>query len=544
MPVVSLEMGRFAKLVGADRRRILDRLPYIGLDIESIVGDTVRVEYSPNRPDFGTDFGIAKALRGLLGIEVGLSLYETVSSHWHVTVDPRLSPVRPFIACALVTGIRLDDENVRQLISLQEDLHNGLGRRRKKVSIGLHDSKFVRPPISYRAVPRSFRFVPLDGKAEMTLDRILADSETGRIYGSILAGAKRLPILVDSGKSVLSFPPIINGTATKVTSMTTGLFVDVTSTEQKAGDDVLAILATTLSDMGGRISSVTVNSPGGTRLTPDLSPRKITLDAALINQVTGLALDDDGIKKCLRKSRLDVAGKFVLFPRYRTDIIHPVDIAEEVALGYGIDRIKPEYPPSSQAGAFDPFEEYLDRVADSMAGSGMIELMTYELSNERTLYKNFGRQSAGRLEVEGPKSLDHSILRDSLIPSLMEALSSNVKEEYPQRIFEVGRVYHVTGLKVSEEWHLCCLSAHAQVSFSEAKMYLDSFSRILTGKPTKTKSDTYWAFAAGRTASVTLAGRLVGAVGEVKPESLEAFGLGVPVCGFEVNLNALSKQLK
>ncbi len=544
MPVVEISLPRFANMVGADRKQILDRLPYIGLDIESVEGDSVRVEYSPNRPDFGTDFGIARALRGLLGKEIGLPAYQSSPSGISVTVDKRLSKVRPFIACATATGLHLGNEDVRQIISLQEDLHNGLGRKRKIVAIGLHDLKAVKPPLSYEAVSSSFKFVTLGNAKPSAISAILSGTQEGRSYGPILGGSNLFPIIRDSAGTVLSFPPIINGNKTRVTTETRDIFIDVTSTDMKTGDDVLAILSTTLAEAGGKIGTVSIGYSSRPRLTPDLSPAKIPVDLGLIRSVLGLNLSRTEVTKSLGKSRLSVKGNKALAPRYRIDLLHPVDLAEEVALGYGVDRIDPLYPPSKQPGSFHPFEEFLDSTSTIMAGSGMLETMTYELVDEKSLFTNFGRPSAGKISVHAPRSIDHSVLRDSLIPMLMAALSSNVKSDYPQRVFEIGRVYTRTGDGVAESWHLGSLIAHSQSSFSEAKSYLEAACRILTGKEVEAKESQHWAFARGRSASVHLGSRPLGHVGELKPESVAAFGLKVPVSGFELDLSELYKQLK
>jgi phenylalanyl-tRNA synthetase beta chain len=544
MPVVTLEMDRFARLVGADRGRIMDRLPYVGLDIESESKESVRVEYSPNRPDFGTDIGIAKALRGLLGIEIGMPRYPLSSSKITVTVDRALSKVRPYVACATASGLHLDDGGIKQLISLQEDLHNGLGRRRKKVAIGIHDMTPLTPPISYKAVPPSFKLVPLEVGHEMPLSNVLTDTATGREFAWILEGAEKYPILEDSKGLAFSFPPITNANATRVTNKTRNLFIDVTSTDMKAGDDVLAIVATTLADMGGSIGSVAVDYARSRRRTPDLHVSRIRLDAGLVRRVTGLELAKRQMVECIRKSRLDVRGNSVLVPRYRIDIIHPVDIAEEVALGYGMDKIVPEYPASKQPGEFNGLNQFMDKAADVMVGAGMIELMTYELTDAKSLYTNFGRSGTGSISVEGPKSVEHSLLRDSVIPSLMAAMSGNVKEEYPQRIFEIGRVYERAPAGIEEAWHLACLVASAQASFTEAKMFLDSFLRTMLGQASRTEPTSNWAFAPGRAAKAFIYGQEIGAVGELTPESLAAFGVNVPVCGFEIDLSQLAKQLK
>jgi phenylalanyl-tRNA synthetase beta chain len=531
-------------MVGADKKKILERLPYVGLDIEGFEEGSVRVEYSPNRPDFGTDFGIARALRGILGKEVGLPKFPLSPSGISVSYDKRLAKVRPFIACAVATDLRLNDEDVRQVISLQEDLHNGLGRKRRVVAIGLHDLDAVEPPLSYHAVESSFKFVPLGEEKPQTVASILTKTVEGRTYGAALSGNRLYSIISDSKGSVLSFPPVINGDLTRVTPKTKNIFIDVTSTDRKAGDDVLAVLATTLAEAGGSLKTVSILYPGKPRVTPDLSPEELPLDESLVRSVLGLELDRGEIAKSLSKSRLGVKGRVALAPRYRIDLLHPVDLAEEVALGYGVDRIAPAYPPSRQPGSFDSFEEYLDSVSTVMSGSGMIEVMTFELTDEASLFSRFQRQSKEKITVLNPKSLEHSVMRDALLPGLMSSLSGNVKSDYPQRIFEIGRVYFRAGGGVSEPWHLGCLVAHSQATFSEAKMYLESALRVLAGKETTEKAEDHWAFASGRCAAVDVESMTIGHVGELRPESIEAFGLGVPVSGFEIDLSQMFERLK
>lgn len=539
MPVVQISLRRFAKKVGAKRKIILDRLPYLGLDIESLEGDIVRVEYSPNRPDYGTDFGIARGLRGLLGIETGAPQYHAKPSGVTVSVDRRLSKVRPFISCAVAKGLRLDDEDVRQIISLQEDLHNGLGRKRRLVAIGLHDMDAVSPPLSYRAVDSSFSFVPLGGAKKLTIGEILRKTVEGRAYGTVFQDKGPYPMITDAKGTVLSFPPVINGEATRVTSRTRNIFVDVTSTDRRVGDDVMGVMATTLAEAGAQLGSVSVSYPSGPLTTPDLSPTSLPVDIPLIRSMLGMDLSTDEVAGCLARSRLSIRGGRAYGARYRVDLLHRVDLAEEVALGYGIDRIGPLYPPSKEPGSFHPFEEFLDSASTVMAEAGMIELMTYELVDEKSVYSNFFRPAMDKISVSDPRSMDHSILRDSLLPTLMASLSANAKSDYPQRIFEVGRVYARSGGGVVESWRLGSLVVHSLASYSEAKSYLEAFLATLCGKEAKTEAHDHWAFSPGRSATVSVGATVIGYVGELKPESIDAFGLRVPVSGFEVDLSAL-----
>jgi phenylalanyl-tRNA synthetase beta chain len=524
-------------MTGLSREKTLDRLPFLGLDIESVETDSVRIEYNPNRADFSSDYGIARALRGLVGLEMGVPTYSVASGKIHVNVDENLKRIRPHIVCACVKGLKMDDETVRQLISMQEDLHNGIGRKRKKVSIGLHNLDVVTPPINYGAFPKSFEFTPLGSQKKMSIEQILKSTETGITYAKILEGASGYPILYDSKDLVLSFPPIINGVDTKVDTHTKNLFVDVTSTDERIGDEALAIVCSALSDAGGAIESVTVDQGGSTRISPDLHPTKMKFSESLATAMTGLDLTLSQMKDCLRRSRLDLDehGNAVI-PRYRVDILHPVDLAEEVAIGYGLDRIEPNYPSSRDAGSLDRAVVISDGVAESMARAGFTETMNYDLVDEASLYGRFSRASERRIEVENPRTIEHRLLRDSILPSLMSVLSRNVKAAYPQKVFEVGRVYLRDGARIMEESHLAALVAHSASSFSEAKMYLEPLIEAKLGRDLSTPASDHWSFAEGRCAKIVVGGRNLGYIGEVRPSAVASFGLDVPVAGFELDV--------
>ncbi len=216
--------------------------------------------------------------------------------------------------------------------------------------------------------------------------------------------------------------------------------------------------------------------------------------------------------------------------------MHPVDIAEEVALGYGIDAIEAEYPPSKEPGSLNRINVALDRVSESVAMAGFIETMNFDLVDVASLYGKFSRSPDSKIEVENPRTIEHSVLRDAILPSLMGVLSRNVQATYPQKIYEVGRVFLRDGPKVTERPTLSALAAHSSSSFSEAKMYLEALSLAHLGESIQTRPATHWAFAEGRTAEVLVKKQSIGYMGEVKPTALAAFGLEVPVAGYEIDL--------
>src|SRR5690349_4472303 len=290
MPVVNLPISRLNKfLPGIDLEKILQLLPYIGLDIESIDSDNLRIEYNPNRPDFGSDYGIVRALRGLLEIETGIPKfnYDDAANDNVVKVDESIKSVRPFIAALVAKNGKMDDETIKQLIGMQEGLHNGIGRRRVKASIGIHNLDTIKFPVVYKAVDEDFSFAPLDLMSSQTIKVILRTSIPGKKYGYILEKAKKYPILVDSQGNVLSFPPIINSNATKVDMYTTSLFVEVTGINQKSVEDILAILAITLYDAEFEIQNVSVCNYDGSNYTAKMNPSYINLDPHYVNRMLG-----------------------------------------------------------------------------------------------------------------------------------------------------------------------------------------------------------------------------------------------------------------
>ena len=116
---------------------------------------------------------------------------------------------------AFYAEIPVTDELIKQLITMQEDLHNGIGRRRSKVAIGIHNADVITNQIKYYATKdQDFSFVPLGSREKRTISQILEGTEQGVSYGKLLFGT--FPILEDSRGNVLSMPPIINGDLTRL----------------------------------------------------------------------------------------------------------------------------------------------------------------------------------------------------------------------------------------------------------------------------------------------------------------------------------------
>ena len=542
MPVVTLYFNRLQKILGrkVSIEKIVSTLPLLGLDIEEETKDHVNIEYSPNRPDFSTDYGIASGLQGLLGLKLGMPKLRIKKGKDAIKVDSSVAKVRPYIAAIEARNGTLDDETIRQVITMQEDLHNGIGRRRKKTSIGIHDLGKVRFPLAYTAVPRTHQFIPLGSQNEMTISEILEKTEIGRTYGNLLEGHKRVPVIVDSTGNTLSFPPIINSNLTEVTTKSRNLLIEVTATDKNAAEDTLALVAYTLQSAGFQLFSVRIS--GARNSTPLLDARSMLIDPTLVNMTLGLDISTPVMIKSLRKSRLDakIKGKRILciIPRYRTDIFGPIDLVEEIALGYDIKNLEPTIPESTSTGQKNHLTVLLDIVKSIMIGLGYSEVMNFGLVGKHTQYDLANRNASSMISVINSKSQEHHILRDALLPGLMDVLSKNIHEPYPQKIFEIGTVFYEDH-PIKETIHLGCVSAYSDVSFSEVKSILQSVLKTGFDLDCKTAADAAPMFADGRTASVLVNDAKIGLIGEIAPLVIDNFKLRTAVVGFEITLTGL-----
>ena len=540
MPVVELSYIRLQKLVGkVSKKQISDSLPFLGLDIESEDKDLVRVEYSPNRPDYSTDFGIALGLQGLLGIKTGaIKLNIKKSTQYKISVDSKVSKIRPFVTGIIAKNGKIDDKTIKQFMTMQEDLHFGIGRKRKKSSIGIHDLDKISFPLSYTIANRNHKFIPLTSQKELSISEILQNTDVGKDYGHLLGNSSNIPVILDVNKQTVSFPPIINAAITTVTTKTKNLFVEVTGINKEDAEDMLSVVATILQKAGFTLETVQIS--GAKNSTPKLGEKKISVDSLLINQILGLNLNTSKIVSSLKKSRLDasIKGKKIIctIPAYRFDIFGPMDLVEETALGYGIQNLEPTLSPSQTIGQTNPVSSQLKSLSKIMVGLGYLEALNSSLTSKRVLYDLTNRDSTKIISVLDSKSQEHTILRDLILPGLLENLSKNIHESYPQRLFEIGTVFTLEN-PISEKINFSGISAHQDANFTEIKSIIQS--ALKTGFDVKidTKTATHPAFEDGRCASIVIDKKSVGIVGEINSKIIENYKIRVPVIGFELSLS-------
>jgi phenylalanyl-tRNA synthetase beta chain len=550
MPTITLERDRFSHFVGRDLsvKEMTKWLPWLGTDTEEVGADYVKIEYNPNRVDFCSYSGVARAYRGLMGWETGMPTFTLKQGKIPLRVDKSVAEVRPYVVSAVVRDLTIDYDAIRELMEMQEALHWMIGRDRKKASIGVHNLDSVKPPFSYvTCAPDEIKFIPLDKTEPMTPQEILEKHDKGMAYKGEVDWASRYPLIVDSNGDVLSFPPIINGELTRVVEDTKNLFIDVTGTELNAISRSLNVLVTALADMGGKVETVHVEYFDHTLVTPDLTPQKMRLHTTYSNERLGLNFSDAETIEALLKSRLDAkqaeAGVVdVTIPAYRTDILHEIDLVEDVAIGYGYYNLTPTKPATVTIGKQHWINVMAGDVRQIMVGLGFVEALNFVLANEVDHYQKMRRKPESLVTLANPVSTEYSIIRNDLLPSLIKNLADSKHHVFPQRMFEVSDVITLnpdTETGTERRIHAAAVSSHPTANFTEIKSFLDSLLMNLCFKNVTAIETNHPSFLAGRAITVSLGDMEVGVVGEIHPEVLNNFELENPTGAFEIDLQKI-----
>jgi phenylalanyl-tRNA synthetase beta chain len=553
MPVINFAYEDLNQLLGTtiDKKELIELLPMIGSDLEDYDEENLKVEFFPNRPDHFSVEGIARTLKGFLGIELGLPVYDLSPSDTSITVDPQLAQIRPYTACAILEGIKLDDEKLIQLMEFQEDLHWVLGRDRKKVAIGIHNLDVLTPPFYYKAAnPLETSFIPLETDEKMNLHEILEKHKKGQKYAYILEKFSKYPLIVDADQNVLSMPPIINGELTKLTIDTENVLVDITGTDLKAVNHALNIITTSFAESGARIKTMNVIYDDQTMESPDLTPKEKILRVTNAQKMIGINSNSSQMVEMLRRVRLDAESLNeeeikVLIPPYRIDILHEVDIIENVAIGYDFRKIRAHLPNVATVASEDSGKVFENKLREIMVGLGFNEVMSLMLTSEEQHYQKMNLAIDERVVVAQPISQDRTMIRKSLLNGLMEFLEDNKHEELPQKIFEVGEVVY---LDKKAETHtrgvrkIAALITHSAANFTEIKSITSSFINNM-GLEMMINSGEHPSFIKGRYAELTTKVKnkeftsVKGFFGELNPSVITNFDLEYPVVAFELEFS-------
>ncbi len=521
--------------------------------------DDLKVELSDsNRPDLWSAEGVARQIRiSLSGKPEAYPFFvHGRKATREIRVAKAMKSVRPFIAACTASSVRMNDNVLAQMIQSQEKLAEIFGRKRSTISIGIYELDRIVFPVDYRlAEPSSVSFTPLGMEEKLTLAEILERHPKGLEYGGIVKPFPAYPVLTDSMARVLSFPPVINSREIgEVKPDTRNVLIEVTGTDMRMTALTLNILAASFYDRGAEIEPVLVSYPYETEFGrnvafPKDTSGKFKVPLAFFSSGLGEDVVLADVKKRLSAYGHEVSASksavTVVVPPYRDDIMHPMDLVEDYAISRGYESFEPVMPRESTVGALSRIELLSDTVRNTLVGSGFQEIMSNILcSREEVAYAMPDGEQL--VEVDNIMSLAYSVLRNRILPSLLNVETASSKAFYPHRIFEVGEVA-VLDLSLNmgsrTELNLGALLSHPGANFSEMHSTLDILLYYLGLEYTLDPAE-HSLFMQGRCGRIVSGSVELGLIGEVRPAILERTQITMPCAAFEITLDRILQIFK
>ena len=578
MPTISVDQKLLASLLSRhgcqhDIADVDHRLPLLGTDIDRCDEEVLDIEIFPNRPDLLSAETLSLAMRGFLHNQPTLANESLESSGITLSVEPELATIRPVILGAVVRGLDMVDDDemdgfIKQLMDHQEKLHFALGRGRRRASIGVHDLTTLKPPFTVKAVQRSHSFIPLAMEHAMTIDEILASHPKGVDYAHLLDGMEKVPIIEDAEGAVLSFPPIINGVHTTVQSSTRDLFIDVTGWDRRACESCLMLVALQAKERGGTLQTIQIiDCHGKQEVLPNWTPVHHRVPARLITTILGRELSDDELSNAMLRMGGTYTGRSPAtsdeispsksmqyasegedmfgfdMPRWRFDLLHPVDIVEDIAIGHGYEDLGSDVPKAPMNAIPRPDDNLRRRIRTSMQGMGFMQIQSLTLSNDEDQFNRMRWKPFNEItRITNPITLEHTMMRHFLLPGLLRLLATNRHHDLPQSVYELGTV--VRDHKNMDR--LAFLTAERIGGFASIRGRIQAFLRDIGAENVVIEPlpDNEGPWLAGRSAKILLDGEWVGCFGEIDPSISQIFELLVPLNGAEFDVEALKFSIK
>ena len=531
--------------------------------------DTIyKIDIPANRYDLLCMEGISRALNVFRGVEPSpvFRMIEPANGalRQKMIQKPETMLVRPFVVCAVLRGVKFDKARYDSFIDLQDKLHQNICRRRTLVAIGTHDLNTVKGPFTYEAhPPEDIKFTPLKQTREFNAAELMEHYKSDqklKHFLHIIDGSVVFPVIYDAERTVLSLPPIINGAHSAISLDTTDVFIECTATDLNKAKIVLNTVVTMFSEYSANKFAVepvdVVSSSGDERAYPDFMTRFVDVDPDYVRKRIGVtAADIDTKAMAALLCRMQLPTKIdgdvlrVEVPPTRSDILHPCDVAEDVAIAYGYNNINKEKagPNVVTVGAQQPLNNFSDLVRQEMASQGFSEVLTWILCSHDDNFANVNREDDGDCAaiVANPSSLDVQVARSSLLQGVLKAMGANKDAPVPAKLFEVGDVVLLDESKdvgARNSRRLLVLYSNTTSGFEVAHGALDRVMQI-TGAAkdgdagytldTSLNEATYFP---GRQAGIVRDGKRIGVMGVVHPTVLGKFDIVNPCSVLELDL--------
>ncbi|KAK9021952.1 hypothetical protein V6N11_011914 [Hibiscus sabdariffa] len=523
-----------------------------------------KIEVPANRYDLLCLEGLAQALRIFNGQEkiprytvAEISKESMLKMH----VKKETSLIRPFVVCAVLRGITFDEASYNSFIDLQDKLHQNICRKRTLVAIGTHDLDTLQGPFTYEALPPpEINFVPLKQVKNFRADELMEFYKSDlklKKFLHIIENSSVFPVIYDRNRTVLSLPPIINGAHSAITLKTKNVFIECTATDLTKAKIVLNTMVTTFSTYCKRKFEVepveVISFDGNSSVFPDLSEYNMEVPLSYITGSIGVPLEVDEVTNLLKRMQLNAekAGSgassiSVSVPPTRSDILHPCDVMEDVAIAYGYNNI-PKRKLSSLKPL--PLNQLSDLFRSEISMNGFTEVLTWILCSKKENFEMLNRKDdkSTAVIIGNPRSSDFEVVRTSLMPGMLKTVGHNKDHPKPIKIYEVGDVVLLDDKKdvgASNCRLLAALYCGANSGFELIHSLADRIMEVMgtTFVPVPDKSGYYIEqsdepeFLLGRQAKIIYKGRRIGIFGIVHPEVLNNFDIPDPCSFLELDI--------
>ncbi|KAK8965788.1 putative phenylalanine--tRNA ligase beta subunit [Platanthera guangdongensis] len=553
------------------------------LEATTVAGDSeeviYKIEVAANRYDLLCLEGIARALRIFIGKEK-IPVYRRreipCESILQINVSKETSQIRPYVVCAILRGVSFNGANYNSFIDLQDKLHQNICRKRTLVAIGTHDLDKVEGPFSYEALkPQDITFVPLKQEKSFRADELLEFYRSDlklKKFLPIIENSSVYPVIYDKNRTVLSLPPIINGAQSAISLGTKNVLIECTATDLTKAKIVLNTMVTMFSEYSDpkfEVEPVGVVYPDdrqfedcapegafkGKNIYPDLAVTVMDIPLAAITSPIGVSLGVAEVIHLLEKmqlhANLNAANSVVTVyvPPTRSDILHPCDVMEDVAIAYGYNKIPKTKPKCMTTGGQQPLNVFSDKIRGEVSRAGYMEVLTWLLCSHEENFAMIKRKDDGDTAViiGNPRTSEFEVVRTSLMSGLLKTLKHNIDHRRPIKIFEAGDIVLLDGTRdvgALNNRRLAALCCNVTSGFEEILGLATRIMQIVRKPHEPANADFIRPsnepeFFPNRQCCIVYNNKQIGCFGIVHPEVLEKFGIPDPCSFVEIDVEAL-----
>ncbi|MBM3230458.1 phenylalanine--tRNA ligase subunit beta [Candidatus Pacearchaeota archaeon] len=510
--------------------KAIEEIQQIGIPAE-LTEEGVEVEALANRPDLYSLQGFVRTVKLYQGKIKPKEYPVTKPEKTHrIIIKPDVEEIRPHTVGALIKNMTITQEVLETLIDIQEKMHKTIGRKRKKCAIGIYPAEKIAFPLTFTAKkPKEITFTPLGATKACTAEEILTTHQTGKEYAHLLEKAPRYPLFIDATGTILSMPPIINSAETgQVTLTTKELFIECSGMHLQTLNKVLALLTTLCVELGGTVQGIQIERGKETFITPTLSYTKHPFSLERANTLLGTKITEKELPKLCEKMGHRYDKGTIEYPPWRTDIMHEVDLIEDLAIAYGYEKITPEVPSFATTGSESPQRRQEQKISSLLIGTGFQEIMTYHAITE----EEKKRYHLKALALEGAKT-EYKYLRPNLLIPALRVYHENKDVSYPQNLYEIGTVSDEKG---TERTHI--LVTYSPGTITHIQQLFNYLSEQLQF-PLTLKQAPLPLCIPGRSAFIMHAKKEIGYIGEIHPSTLKNAGLKMPLAVLEIDITDL-----